>query len=103
MAAATQRFDRMVPAAPDNVGALRRELRRWARQQGASPAVQANVALAFSEACVTIIGPDAPAERIGGPLIVEARRDDDEIVVRVSHPSPGAVAPAPPPQRNPGA
>src|SRR3954447_17855349 len=93
MAATTQDFDRMVPAAPDNVGALRRELRRWARREGAPAAVQANVALAFSEACTTIIGPDAPAEGIGGPLIVQARRNAEEIAVRVSHPSPRAVAP----------
>ena len=50
MAATAPRFDRMVPAAPDAVGSLRRELRRWARRQGASPATQASVALAFSEA-----------------------------------------------------
>jgi anti-sigma regulatory factor (Ser/Thr protein kinase) len=93
MAAAPQDFDRMVPAAPDNVGALRRELRRWARRAGASATVQANVALAFSEACTTIIGPEAPAEGIGGPLIVQARREVEEIVVRVSHRSSRAVAP----------
>jgi anti-sigma regulatory factor (Ser/Thr protein kinase) len=93
MAATPQDFDRMVPAAPDNVGALRRELRRWSRRAGASAAVQANVALAFSEACATIIGPDGPAEGIGGPLIVQARRDPEEIAVRVSHRSSRAVAP----------
>ena len=90
--AATPRFDRMVPAAPDTVGALRRELRRWARRQGAPAAVQANLALAFSEACTSIIGADTPAEGISGPLIVEAWREDDEIGVQVSHRSPRAVA-----------
>jgi anti-sigma regulatory factor (Ser/Thr protein kinase) len=90
--AATPRFDRMVPAAPDTVGALRRELRRWARRQGAPAAVQANLALAFSEACTTIIGADTPAEGIPGPLIVEAWREEDEIGVQVSHRSPRAVA-----------
>ena len=92
MAATTQTFDRMVPAAPDTVGALRRELRRWARRQGAPAAVQANLALAFSEACTSIIGADTPAEGISGPLIVEAWREDDEIGVQVSHRSPRAVA-----------
>ena len=90
MAATTPRFARMAPAAPDNVGALRRELRRWARRQGAPPAIQANVALAFSEACTSILGPDAPPEGVDGPLIVEAWRDHGEIGVRVSHPSRGA-------------
>ena len=93
MAATTPRFDRMVPAAPDTVGAVRRELRRWARREGAPADVQANVALAFSEACTTIIGPDTPPEGIRGPLIVQGSRDGDEIAVRVSHPSPRAVAP----------
>jgi anti-sigma regulatory factor (Ser/Thr protein kinase) len=93
MAATTPRFDRMVPAAPDNVGALRRELRRWARRLGATAAVQANVALAFSEACTTILGPDAPRQGIEGPLIVEAWHERDEIRVRVSHPSNGGARP----------
>ena len=77
----------MVPAAPDAVGSLRRELRRWARRQGASPAMQASVALAFSEAATSIIG---EAERAAGPerpLMLEAWIDDDELSVRVSHPS----------------
>jgi anti-sigma regulatory factor (Ser/Thr protein kinase) len=93
MAATASRFDRMVPAAPDNVGALRRELRRWARRLGATAAVQANVALAFTEACTTILGPDAPHEGIDGPLSVEAWHELDEIGVRVSHPSNGGAPP----------
>jgi anti-sigma regulatory factor (Ser/Thr protein kinase) len=87
MAAATQTFDRMVPAAPDTVGAVRRELRRWARRQGAPPDVQANVALAFSEACASIIGIDAPREGVEGPLMIQASRDGDELSLHVSHPS----------------
>ena len=95
MAAATPRFDRMAPAAPDNVGALRRELRRWARRQGASPAVQANIALAFSEACTSILGPDVPRDGRPGPLMLQAMRDRDaaEIGVQVSHGSRGAQSP----------
>src|SRR3954464_15621552 len=93
MAATTPRFDRMVPAAPDNVGALRRELRRWARRQGAPPPVQANVALAFSEACTSIIGPEPRAEPARGPLMVRAWVEGGEIGVRVSHRSRGAPSP----------
>jgi anti-sigma regulatory factor (Ser/Thr protein kinase) len=93
MAATAPRFDRMVPAAPDTVGALRRELRRWARRQGASPAVQANVALAFSEACMSLIGPAPPVEGAPGPLMVQAWSDGGEIGVRVSHRSRGAPSP----------
>ena len=91
MAATTPRFDRMAPAAPDNVGALRRELRRWARRQGASAAMQANIALAFSEACTSILGPDVPREGLDGPLMLQAWRDRDarEIGVQVSHGSRG--------------
>ena len=93
MAAAPTRFDRMVPAAPDAIGALRRELRRWARRQGASPPVQANVALAFSEACTSIIGVDGPREHPPGPLIVQAWRAADELRLRVSHRSRGVPSP----------
>jgi anti-sigma regulatory factor (Ser/Thr protein kinase) len=83
----------MVPAAPDTIGALRRELRRWARRQGASAATQANLALAFSEAATTIIGPDTPPAGRPGPLIVQAWLEDQEIDVQVSHRSRGAPAP----------
>lgn len=83
----------MVPAEPDAIGPLRRQLRRWARRQGAPAAVQANVALAFSEACTAIIGPD-PADAPGdGPLILEAWRAGDELRVRVSHRSRGTPSP----------
>jgi anti-sigma regulatory factor (Ser/Thr protein kinase) len=87
------RFDRMVPAAPDAIGALRRELRRWARRRGAPPTVQANVALAFSEACTTIIGPDGAREPAEGPLILQAWVAGDEIRLRVLHRSRGVPAP----------
>jgi anti-sigma regulatory factor (Ser/Thr protein kinase) len=87
MAATAPRFDRMVPAAPDAVGSLRRELRRWTRRQGASPATQASVALAFSEAATSIIGEAPRAEGQPRPLMLEAWIDGDELSVRVSHPS----------------
>jgi anti-sigma regulatory factor (Ser/Thr protein kinase) len=93
MAATTARFDRMVPAAPDAIGALRRQLRRWAREQGASPPVQANVALAFSEACTSIVGRAPNGDEESGPLILQAWTDDDELLVRVSHRSRGAPSP----------
>jgi anti-sigma regulatory factor (Ser/Thr protein kinase) len=83
----------MVPAAPETIGALRRELRRWARRQGASPPVQANVALAFSEACTTIIGSAPAAEGVPGPLMIQAWTEGDELGVRVSHRSRGAPSP----------
>jgi anti-sigma regulatory factor (Ser/Thr protein kinase) len=96
VAATATRFDRMVPAAPDAIGALRRELRRWARRQGASAATQANVALAFSEACTSMIGPEQPSDGEPGPLMLEAWVDDDELDVRVSHRSRGVPSPSPP-------
>jgi anti-sigma regulatory factor (Ser/Thr protein kinase) len=83
----------MVPAAPDTIGALRRELRRWVRRLGATPQTQAAVALAFSEACASIIGPEATRAERPGPLMVQAWVDGDEIGVRVSHRSRGAPAP----------
>jgi len=88
MAATAPRFDRMVPAAPDVVGSLRRELRRWARRQGASPATQASVALAFSEAATSIIfaAPPAAGEE-PRPLMVQAWVEGDELGLRLSHPS----------------
>jgi anti-sigma regulatory factor (Ser/Thr protein kinase) len=85
MATRTSRFDRMVPAAPDAIGPLRRELRRFARAQGAASDVQASVALAFSEACASVVRPDADPLGDPGPLIVRARAGDGELVVRVAH------------------
>jgi anti-sigma regulatory factor (Ser/Thr protein kinase) len=82
----------MVPAAPDTIGALRHELRRWARRRGATPSVQADVALAFSEACASIIGPDGPRDPAEGPLILQAWVAGDEIRLRVSHRSRGPTA-----------
>jgi anti-sigma regulatory factor (Ser/Thr protein kinase) len=90
MAARSSRFDRMVPAAPDAIGPLRRELRRFARDQGASAEVQASVALAFSEACASVVRPDADPLGDPGPLIVRARVHGSELVVRVAHVRRGA-------------
>jgi anti-sigma regulatory factor (Ser/Thr protein kinase) len=90
MAARTSRFDRMVPAAPDVIGPLRRELRRFARAHGASADVQASVALAFSEACTSIVRPDADPLGDPGPLIVRASARDGELVVCVAHARRGA-------------
>ena len=84
----------MVPAEPDAIGPLRRQLRRWARRQGAPAAVQANVALAFSEACTAVIGPAPSDARRGGPLILEAWTAGDELRVRVSHRSRGTREPS---------
>src|SRR5689334_20960434 len=75
----------MVPASPDAVGAVRRELRRWARAQGASAAVQANVALAFSEAATSIIGADGPRKHPPDPLSLEAWIDGDDLHLHVLH------------------
>jgi len=94
MAATVPRFDRMVPAAPDAVGSLRRELRRWARRQGASPATQASVALAFSEAATSIISAAPPAAGDEPrPLMVQAWVEGDELGVRLSHPSQRVARP----------
>jgi len=88
MAATAPRFDRMVPAAPDAVGSLRRELRRWARRQGASPATQASVALAFSEAATSIVSAAPPAAgEEPRPLMVQAWVDGDELGLLLSHAS----------------
>jgi anti-sigma regulatory factor (Ser/Thr protein kinase) len=85
MADPAARLDRMVPAAPDAIGPLRRELRRFARAHGASADVQASVALAFSEACASVVNPRADPLGDPGPLIVRARARGGELVVRVAH------------------
>jgi anti-sigma regulatory factor (Ser/Thr protein kinase) len=90
MATRSSRFDRMVPAAPDAIGPLRREIRRFARAQGAAADVQAAVALAFSEACTSVVHPDADPLGDPGPLIVRALAREDELVVRVAHARRGA-------------
>jgi anti-sigma regulatory factor (Ser/Thr protein kinase) len=85
MATRRTRYDRMVPAAPETIGPLRRELRRFARANGASAEVQAAVALAFSEACGSFVRPDADPLGDPGPLMVQARVRGDELLVRVAH------------------
>lgn len=97
MATRTSRFDRMVPAAPEAIGPLRRELRRFSRAEGASAEVQAAAALAFSEACASVVRPDADPLGDPGPLIVSARVRDGELVVCVAHARRG-----PPPVRGEG-
>lgn len=84
----------MVPAEPDAIGPLRRELRRFARAHGASASVQAAVALAFSEACTSIVRPSAGRDgEQPGPLMLQSSVDGDELRVRVSHRSSGVPAP----------
>jgi len=90
MADRSTRIDRMVPAAPDAIGPLRRELRRFARSHGAAADVQASVALAFSEACASVVRPDADPLGDPGPLIVRARVRGGELVVQVAHARRGA-------------
>lgn len=85
LATKTPRYDRMVPAAPDAIGPLRRELRRFARAHGASADVQAAVALAFSEACASIVRVDADPLGDPGPLIVQAQVSGADLLVRVAH------------------
>src|SRR4051794_1771743 len=78
------RFERMVPATAEAVGPLRRALRRFAREQGAAPAAQAAIALAFSEACADVIQHAYAGRRAPGPLILQARVGDGRLVMRVA-------------------
>jgi anti-sigma regulatory factor (Ser/Thr protein kinase) len=76
-----EQYKRMVLASAEAVGPLRRALRRFARDHGASSATQAHVAFAFSEACGVLLGVgpgDGP-----GVLVVDAQAHDGELVVRV--------------------
>jgi anti-sigma regulatory factor (Ser/Thr protein kinase) len=91
MADHSARFDRMVPAAPEAIGPLRRKLRRLARASGATAEVQAAVALAFSEACTSVVRPDADPLGDPGPLVVRADVRDGDLVVRVAHARRGAL------------
>jgi anti-sigma regulatory factor (Ser/Thr protein kinase) len=68
----------------ETVPPLRRALRRFARRRGASPAVQARVSLAFSEACIVLLGQADAAHADAALLIVEADADGDTLTVRVS-------------------
>jgi anti-sigma regulatory factor (Ser/Thr protein kinase) len=85
MATHSPRFDRMVPAAPEAIGPLRGEVRRFARAHGASADVQAAVALAFTEACTSVVHPDADPLGDPGPLVVQASVQGDQLLVRVAH------------------
>jgi anti-sigma regulatory factor (Ser/Thr protein kinase) len=75
----------MVPAASVSIGPLRRQLRRFAREHGASARVQAAVALAFSEACAPVVRMGARTAGGPGPMVVEASVQGDELCVRVAH------------------
>jgi anti-sigma regulatory factor (Ser/Thr protein kinase) len=68
----------------ETVPPLRRAVRRFARRRGASPAVQARVSLAFSEACIVLLGQADAAHADAALLIVEADADGDTLTVRVS-------------------
>jgi anti-sigma regulatory factor (Ser/Thr protein kinase) len=71
----------MVLASAEAVGPLRRALRRFARDHGASSAAQAHLALAFTEACGLLLGARPGGEP--GVLVVDAQAHDGELVVRV--------------------
>ena len=75
----------------ESVPPLRRAVRRFARRRGASPTVQARVALAFSEVCVLLLGPADGPDRDRGQLIVEARGTDDDLTIRVADSRRGLV------------
>ena len=57
------------------------------------PATQASVALAFSEAATSIVGDAQLSGDQPRPLMLEAWIDDDELSVRVSHPSQRVARP----------
>ena len=89
----TERYVRRVPLVADTVPPLRRAVRRLARRRGASPTVQARVALAFSEACIVLLGQSDAPDAGTALLIVEADADGDALTVRVSD---SRHAPVPP-------
>jgi anti-sigma regulatory factor (Ser/Thr protein kinase) len=84
-------YERMVPADAECVGPLRRALRHFARANGASPELQARVALAFSEACRLLLGDSGSNV---GVLIVQATLTERALVVRVADRGPGVRPPA---------
>ena len=64
-------FGRTVPAVPENVAPLRHEVVDLAARNGASEAVQVDLALAVGEACANVVVHAYPPGDVG-PLIIHA-------------------------------
>jgi anti-sigma regulatory factor (Ser/Thr protein kinase) len=79
-----QRLLRSVPATPEQVATVRREMSAFALAHGASEATVQAVALAASEAATNVVVHAYRHRDEPGPMIAEAFVEDDEIVVMVS-------------------
>lgn len=79
---ADAQFERMFPATEEALGTLRRSLRRFARDLGASAATQARIALGFSEA-VAVLLPRAADDAEPAVLAVQASVEGEAVSVRV--------------------
>jgi anti-sigma regulatory factor (Ser/Thr protein kinase) len=79
-----QRLLRSVPATPEQVATVRRDMSAFAQAHGASDATVQAVALAASEAATNVVVHAYRHRDEPGPLIAEAFLEDDEIVVLVS-------------------
>src|SRR3712207_4693122 len=77
-------FGRTVPAVPENVAGMRHEVVALAARNGASEAVQTDIALAVGEACANVVVHAYPPGDVG-PLIVHAQRSKSggELVITV--------------------
>ncbi len=76
-------FGRTIPAVPGNVAQIRHEIVELAKRNGASPAVQTDLALAVGEACANVVVHAYPPGDVG-PLIVHAEiLGSDEICITV--------------------
>ena len=64
-------FGRTVPAVPENVAQIRHAVVELARRNGASEAVQTDLALAVGEACANVVVHAYPPGDVG-PLVVHA-------------------------------
>lgn len=84
------RFTSCALARPDEVGRLRREIAGYVENMGAPESVVDEVRVAVSEALANVVL-HAYVGRAPGPMSVEAWRDGDDLLVRISDEGHGLV------------
>jgi serine/threonine-protein kinase RsbW len=82
--------------APASIRHARMLVGRWSREQGASPDQAVNIQLAISELVANVVRHAYPS---GGEddFVIEARREDDELVFCVRDFGVGSARPSPTP------
>jgi anti-sigma regulatory factor (Ser/Thr protein kinase) len=84
-------FARRVPAVATQIGGIRRAVLALADARGAGKTVQADIALAVSEACANVVMHAYLGDPEPGPLTAEGYHDNRELVVVITDEGNGMV------------